>query len=221
MIERAAEAALAATLNHVLARNAWARDALARHAGDTLELALAGLSPRLAVDEAGWMRGAEAAAPAPSDGTPSDPAGGHPREPTARVEIDPALLLALPLRGRDALRDARTSGDDAFLHTLFHLAGHLEWDVEADLARLFGDIAAARLTRDAARLRAWSTQAARGVERSLGEYLTQEIDALPARDDIETWLAGVDRLRDDCARLEARLALLERATLASSPRGEA
>jgi len=44
----------------------------------------------------------------------------------------------------------------------------------------------------------------------MGEYLTEESRDLPARPEVEDWIAQVDRLREDADRLEARLALLER-----------
>jgi ubiquinone biosynthesis protein UbiJ len=195
--------ALAAALNHVLAQHDWARARLAQHAGCTLELATGGPAMRFAIDTNGCLHAASA-----------PPETEAEAEPDARIALRPATLLMLPLRGREVFRDARTSGDAELINTLFHLAGNLEWDVEADLARVFGqgefgNIAAVRMTRGAAQLRGWAVQGTSGLQRSLAEYLTQETDLLPARAEVDAWLAEVDRLRDDGDRLEARLGLLE------------
>ena len=44
----------------------------------------------------------------------------------------------------------------------------------------------------------------------MAEYLTEESRDLPARPEVELLLEGIDRLREDVDRFEARLALLER-----------
>ncbi len=80
----------------------------------------------------------------------------------------------------------------------------LDPDWEEPLARLLGDIPAhrlGRLLRDAAD---WGRQALGTLARNGAEYLQHEARALATREDVTTFVAEVDTLRDDVARIEAR-----------------
>ncbi|MDT9145970.1 hypothetical protein RSW78_25420, partial [Escherichia coli] len=83
---------------------------------------------------------------------------------------------------------------------------NLEWDVEADLARVVGDIAAHRLTRFGAGLFDGLREAFRRTVQNVAEYATEETPLVAPRRDIAAFCADVDTLRDDVARLEKRIA---------------
>ncbi|MDZ7748200.1 MAG: RDD family protein [Halofilum sp. (in: g-proteobacteria)] len=68
----------------------------------------------------------------------------------------------------------------------------------------------ARVRRAAHGLAAWLRRAGAGRRDDLRAWLVDEIEALPARAEVDEWLAAIDRLRVDADRLAARLARLER-----------
>ena len=87
----------------------------------------------------------------------------------------------------------------------------LDLDWEEPLARLIGDIPAHHLGKLVRSTADWARQALETLGRNTAEYLEYEARALATREDVAEFVADVDRLRDDLARLEARLARLRRA----------
>ena len=175
------------SLNHVLQQSPGAADALSRHAGASVrfDLALAQFDFRIADD--GCF--SEAAVDAPD----------------AVVRPTPALVARLPFFGRDALRLADTHGDPALLATLDRVFKQLNWDVEADLAPIVGNIAAHRLN-------AFGRDALAGIAHSFSafghnasEYVIEEAELMARGVDVARFNRAVDTLADDVARLDARL----------------
>ncbi len=186
-----AEAA-AAAVNHLLAPADWAREALRGHAGQVVLLKLPPLEVALAVTPEGCVAPAQARA-----------------EPDLRVELPPADVLRAmggeaPLSGL-----SRIDGDALFGATLRHLAHNLRWDFEEDLSRLVGDVAAHRGAEWLRALARLPGATAARLSAASAEYVTEEARLLPPRAEVQGWMSEVDRLRDDLARLEARLARLQ------------
>jgi ubiquinone biosynthesis accessory factor UbiJ len=102
------------------------------------------------------------------------------------------------------------SGDAGVAEQFGELGRLLRPDPEEELALLTGDVAAhrlARLGRAALRL---PRRAARTALMNLAEYLGHERGDLVPRREGEQFLRGVDTLREDVDRLQARLELLAR-----------
>ncbi|HUX31270.1 MAG TPA: hypothetical protein VMV78_11690 [Thiobacillus sp.] len=179
------------SLNHLLQQSPGAAEALLRHAGRSVrfDLALAQYDFRIADDGYFSEVGVDA--------------------PDAVIRPTPALVTRLPFFGRDALRDADYSGDPALLATLDRVFRQLDWDVEADLAPLVGDIAAHRLHvfgRDAL---AGLAHAFSALGHNAGEYVVEEAELMARAIDVTRFNRAIDVLTDDVARLQARLRLLE------------
>ena len=81
-------------------------------------------------------------------------------------------------------------------------------DPEEELALLIGDIPAHQLGRLARLGASFSVRAAETTLRNLAEYWAHERGDLVSRNEGEQFLRGVDALREDTDRLQARLALL-------------
>jgi ubiquinone biosynthesis accessory factor UbiJ len=82
-------------------------------------------------------------------------------------------------------------------------------DLEEELSRVIGDVAAHQVGNAARSLLAFGKRAADTFAQNVAEYLQEEGRDLPARAEADEFHAEVDRLRDDVERLEARLALLQ------------
>ena len=185
------EALFERSLNHLLRQSPGATEALRRHAGSSVrfDLTLAQFDCRIA-----------------DDGCFSEAVVDT---PDAVIRPTPALLARLPFFGRDAWRFAEYSGDPALLATLDRVFKQLNWDVEADLAPLVGDIAAHRLHTMGRDALAGIAHTASALGHNASEYLVEEAELMARGVDVARFNHEVDLLADDVARLDARLRLLE------------
>jgi ubiquinone biosynthesis protein UbiJ len=194
-------------LNALLRREEWARARLGRHAGKTVRLAVGGFRLSLTVDSEGY---ADLADPAvvPDVTLTADPAKFR----IARLfqagaeNTDPAAAA----RARaDTIADMmHISGDAGLAQVVAELAAQLRWDVEDDLARLLGDIAAARLVGGARALSSGLRGAAARLGNNLVEYLSQERPVLTPRSLMENWGADIKRANAALDAADARAAAL-------------
>ena len=186
-----AEAFFERGLNHLLRQTPGAAETLLRHAGASVrfDLTLAQFDFRIA-----------------DDGYFSE---GVVEIPDAVIRPTAALVTRLPFFGREALRDADYSGDPALLASLDRVFKQLEWDVEADLAPLVGDIAAHRLHAFGRDALAGLTHTFSALGRNASEYMIEEAELMARGVDVARFNRDVDTLADDVARLEARLKQLE------------
>ena len=86
-----------------------------------------------------------------------------------------------------------------------HIARNLRWDIEEDLSRVFGDIAAHRVVETGRKLDNWGRQGAENIARSFAEYWTEERPLIACRAEVAQFARDVDALRDDLARVEKRV----------------
>lgn len=185
-------APLVAFLNHLLDAAPWARDRLAPFAGRTWRVELAPL-PDLSfvVRENGMLDASDAL------------------EPHLVVTLTPAALPALARRDETVIREMTFAGDAELAAALQYLARHLEWDVEEDLSRVVGDVAAHRIAGGARDFVAWQKEAAVRLGQNFAEYLTEEAGVIAPQAEVAGFARAVDDLRDAVDRLEKRIAHLE------------
>jgi ubiquinone biosynthesis accessory factor UbiJ len=183
------ESPIAAALNHLLDTEAWARARLVPFAGDTVEFALPPLPAlRLGIESDGRLR------PAARVGAPS-----------LLVRLGPEAGAAF-LRGEDHfMRAIDVSGNAKLAAEVLVLVRHLRWDVEEDLSRVVGDIAAHRLVGWGRSFTAWQRDAIAQLADSAMEYALEERRMLVSRDEFEAHVSAVAQLRDAIARFEQRL----------------
>lgn len=134
-----------------------------------------------------------------------------------RYEGEPTVAIrgALPAlirqwRGQSVGGAILVEGDSAVGRQFQTLLARLDIDWEERLSTVVGDVAAYRLGALWRGFRDWGRQASATVLHDGGEYLQQELRALPPRPAVESFLSAVDVLREDVDRLEARLVRLRR-----------
>jgi ubiquinone biosynthesis protein UbiJ len=96
-------------------------------------------------------------------------------------------------------------GDNELGHRFGKLLAGMDVDWEEQLSRITGDVVAHEMGKGARAIGNWSTATLDTASKNLQEYLQEEIRLLPTRYELEEFLAEVDTLRDDVARLQARL----------------
>lgn len=180
----------ASALNHLLRREAWARDKLAPFAGEVVALHMAPFPPlRLAIAEGGQALPAEAGAP-----------------PTLTITARPGILAAMSKGEEHLMRAVDISGNARLATEILALLRYLRWDVEEDLSRVLGDVLAHRVVGTARGIAAWQAEAGRRLAENLMEYAIEERRMIIARAEFDDFAAAVAKLRDDLARLDQRIA---------------
>ncbi len=186
-------------LARVLADYPLARERLARHQGKLVALQIGPLAARLRIAAAGDF----------------ELAGVGSEAPDLAFTIPVALLPRLAAKDETAWREVHFQGDSELASTLSTLAREVEWDVEEDLSRVVGDIAAHRLVGGARSLLRWGGDARNRWAGNVAEYLVEEKRVLLARSELENLARANETLRDDLARAEARVAHLARLSSAA------
>jgi ubiquinone biosynthesis accessory factor UbiJ len=129
----------------------------------------------------------------------------------AEVVGGPLSLLALGASASDARLsrgEIEVRGDAQLAQKFHELARLLLPDPEEELSILVGDVTAHRVGRLARGALEWTRNAAETLLRDVGEYFSHERGDLVSREEGEPFLRGVDALREDVDRVEARLDLL-------------
>ncbi|MBL8516168.1 MAG: ubiquinone biosynthesis protein [Betaproteobacteria bacterium] len=184
-------------INRILADYPDARARLVPHAGKVARFQSGPFDLALAVTADGAVEVASRMAPVDLE-----------------VRVPPALLPRLARRDESAERDIAFTGDTALGADIRFLSRHLKWDVEADIGKALGDgvaadIVAHRVVGALKDLAGWQQEARERMGANIREYLTEERPALVPRRDVERFGRDVETLRDDVARLEARIRLLQ------------
>lgn len=121
----------------------------------------------------------------------------------------PASLLAFALRrgDDDAAPPGKVeiSGDADLARRMEKLVRGFRPDIEEAFARTFGDVLGVPLARTLLRAFAYTRESAQAAAQDTAEFLREESRDLIAPAEMETFLDGVDALRERADRLEARV----------------
>lgn len=181
-----------AFLNHVLSGEAWARSRLKPFAGGHARFSFGLLTVTLTVCRDGSL------AEAPGDIAP---------EVSIRFPDDALFRL---LADRDSLFGAATvSGAADFAEALGFVARNIRWDVESDLARFVGDIAARRALLATRRMYENRQESSQRFLDNLAEYVVDEEELVMRPSPLRQFSAEVGQLEADLMRLTERIARLD------------
>ncbi len=194
-------------VNHLLAREAWARERLIPFAGKTARLEVAPVTIVLLVQADGCVA----------------PVNAH---EAGRCDVSIVLsndaLFAFAGGGQAAvMKHVKIDGDAEFATQIGKLIEHLRWEPEEDLAWLIGDAPAYRI---AGLIRSTGEQmrrTSRGVFGSVLEYWLDEDPQLVRRTALAEFTEELSRTRDALARVEKRIERLEQSAGPSGSSGVA
>jgi ubiquinone biosynthesis protein UbiJ len=182
-------------LNRSLPRSPRAQALAATLAGRSLAVAITGMGP-VVISSTGERLRIERGADQPAD---------------ASISAGPFSLLALAGGHSQALSGtgAAISGDSDVAQQFSELLGLLRPEPEEELAQLLGDAPAHHLGRLARLALGFGDRALRTTVSNVAEYLAHERGDLIPKAEGRQLLDGIDALRDDVDRFEARLRHLE------------
>lgn len=181
-------------LNHVLEQTAWARQRLSPFSG------------RVACIRGGPLSLTFRVLP---DGLLAETRDG---QPAVTIELDPRTLADGLFDPARLMASARVSGPADFAETLGFVFRHLRWDAEADLARIVGDIGAHRISEGARRFVHHGRIGTQRARENLTTFLADGQAMVPTRAEATAPRQALSGLDEDIARLERRIAVLERRT---------
>jgi ubiquinone biosynthesis protein UbiJ len=187
---------IAATVNHLLSRQASLTSLLKTHAGKTACFDVGIVQLYLCVTGEGLLRQVEQSV--------AD------NKPAVSIRINPTELPAILVDMKQAFSHVKIEGDADFAKTISEVVMHLQWDAEEDLAPLIGDIAAVRLVQFARASLHNAKVSSQSFIDSVAEYLLEEQPVLLRRQKRLEFSAQVMTVRDDTERLAKRIALLEK-----------
>lgn len=179
-------------LNHLLRGGAGARERLKPWAGNIVCFDVFPLTLNLEITGDGLFAVSDASA-----------------TPAVFIRLNPFQAARLLLKDPAAFRTVSMDGDVQLAAAVGSVLRGLSWDAEADLSRLVGDIAAHRIAGGARSLHHWQRNTFISAGQSITEYVTEERPLLAKQRQITQFIGEVDSIRDDVARLEKRLRLLD------------
>ena len=181
-----------AAINHLLAQEAWARTALAMHAGKEACIDASTVALRLRVTADGMVE-----------------AGNDDAAANVTIRVKLADLPLIAQNRERAFSYVKIEGDAEFANTISQLAKGLRWEAEYDLERIVGPIAANRLVDGAKSVFEAARAGQQKLAENVAEYFLEEKPLLIRPAMVEEYAGEVNRLRDDVERTAKRIAKLE------------
>ncbi len=190
-------------LNRGLPRSPRARELCAELAGRRLAVEVRGVADFLVS----------------CDGNGLKIASGRAEDAEAQVSGGLLALLALagPAGASPRRGDVQLGGDAEVAERFRELLRLLRPDPEEELALAIGDVPAHEIARLARATLGWCRSTADTTLRNVAEYLAHERGHLVSSSEGRQLLTGIDTLRDDIDRLEARIEALARRIEAGGP----
>lgn len=183
---------VSAAINHLLAREPWARERLLRH------------TDKVALFDAGV---ASIRLKATADGMVQAAAEDEPAAVTIRAKLADLPLIA---QNREhAFSYVQIEGDADFANTISQLSESLKWEAEEDLGKWIGDIAAMRVVGGVRAAAESARVTQKKIAENLAEYFLEENPVLVRPQAVSDFTSDVTSLRDDVERLAKRIEKLK------------
>lgn len=177
-----------AAINHLLVREQWAREKLAKHAGKVAVFDAGVVSVRLKVAADGMVQ-----------------AAGAEEMPSVTIRAKLSDLPLIVQNREHAFSYVQIEGDADFANTVSQVSQSLRWEAEEDLSRLFGEAAAVRLVGGARAALHTAKATHQKLTENIAEYFLEENPLLVRPQSVAEFSSEVTRLRDDLERLSKRI----------------
>ncbi|UOO81306.1 SCP2 domain-containing protein [Uruburuella testudinis] len=173
-------------INHLIQQNRETQAVLAGYNGIVVAVNAAGLHIKGRFNAEGFLEASERAA-------------------DAEITFQHSALQKVLQGQTPGVGDVALAGDTALALALLPLLGSLRYYANDDLSRLFGDAVAGGISARTAQVAQTLKQIGQSLMGQLGDYAREPEAPVITREEFEAWTAEVDRLRDDVARLQARM----------------
>lgn len=175
-------------LQHITNQNNWARPHLAPFAGSSIQFDFSVIQAHLQILEDGSLCMA-----------------GETVKADAIVHIPPSLAMRLLAKDEAAKSYIKVDGDILLATEVSKVLQLMRWDIEEDLSKAVGDIAAFKIGEISKNTFAEAKKQTINVAEMVTEYWQEEINILAKKRHVEQFIQYVDTLRNDVERFEKRL----------------
>ncbi len=173
-------------INHLIQQNRETQAALSGYNGIVVTIEAAGMRVHGELNEQGFLQ--ETSRPADTE------------------IVFHASAVQKILQGQTpGVGDFNISGDQALGFYLLPLLGSLRYHANDDISRIFGDAAAGSISTRANHVKNTLKQIGQSLMGQAADYAREPEAPVITRAEFEAWTEEVERLRDDIARLQARL----------------
>jgi ubiquinone biosynthesis accessory factor UbiJ len=175
-------------LQHITSQNNWAKPHLAPFAGRTIAFDFSVIKANLLILEDGSLC-----------------AAGETSTIDATVHIPPSLAMRLLAKDDAAKSYIKIDGDVHLATEVSKVLQLMRWDVEEDLSKVVGDIAAFKIGEVSKATFQEAKKQTINAAEMLSEYWQEEKNILAKKRHIEQFINDVDKLRNDVNRFDKRL----------------
>lgn len=183
--------ALIPVINHLIQQNPEHQYDLAGFAGKTLSINVAGFCIKGRISEKGFLEST-------SENTDTE------------ITFHNSAIQKLLQSEQPGVGDITIDGDLILGMSLLPIFGRLRYYANDDLSRIFGDAAAGSIVTRAAVIGHTLKQIGKSIAEQISDFSREPESPIIDPETLQAWMEEVDQLRDDVARLHARLDRLER-----------
>jgi ubiquinone biosynthesis protein UbiJ len=180
-------------LQHITNQNNWSREHLIGFAGKVVQFDIALIKTNLLVLEEGSLSIA-----------------GETAAPEAIIYIPPSLALRILAGDESAKTQIKIDGNAHFATELSKVLQLMRWDIEEDLSKVIGDIAANKTVTASRKIFDETKKQTINLAEMLSEFWQEEKPILAKKRHVEQFNQDVDTLRSDVSRFEKRLEKLSK-----------
>lgn len=180
----------ASILNHLLKQSPEIQAALSNYANRTFTMVVMGAPMHFIILANGWVESVEA-----------------PTEVT--LTFQNSVFEKIMQNQEPGVGDIKVNGEHYLGMALLPLLGDIRYYLNDDLSRMFGDAAAGVLKQKHDKAVGFVGSVAQSLSDQIQDYAKEDRAILVSKNQFETHKQEIRRIRDDVARLEARLALLK------------
>ena len=125
--------------------------------------------------------------------------------PEASIHVPPSLALRLLAGDENAKMLIKIDGDTQLASEISKVLQNMRWDVEEDLSKITGDIAAHKIGEISRKTFFEVKTQGKNLVEMLSEYWQEEQPLLAKKRHVEQFNSQVDAIKSDVARFEKRV----------------
>lgn len=173
-------------LNHVLFQNDWMSSRLKKFHNKTILIKISELSMYFKVNKLGLL------------------------ELISQVK-DPDASISMPIKSfvnqiiNNENKDITIKGDIDLAKEASEILKKVKWDIEEDLSKIIGDVAANRLGIIGGKFLNESKKVTLSIAETFKEYWEEEKPLIAKKTRVHQFLAEIDNISEDVERIEAKI----------------
>jgi ubiquinone biosynthesis protein UbiJ len=173
-------------LNHVLSQNDWMSTRLKKFHNKTILIKISELSIYFSVNKKGLLEHIS-----------------HVKNPDASISMPIKSLINQIIHKEN--KDITIKGDIDLAKEVSEILKKIKWDVEEDLSKIIGDVAANRVGILGEKVLNESKKITISIAEAFKEYWEEEKPLIAKKTRVHQFLVEIDNISEDVERIEAKI----------------